>query len=148
MCHLWWVFPSKMVIFHSYVCLPEGSVWWWFHGESSDGAAGKHVDCCCTINQHRPILNGSHLPLGFIISFTRVVDVYSIAIAIPSLKMSTFIPTTGLLYSQIPHHIASSFRRRLHGSQGSRFGPEHPTIRSILRAILCDQGYEVTEPGQ
>ena len=24
-CHLWWVFPSKMVIFHSYVSLPEGN---------------------------------------------------------------------------------------------------------------------------
>ena len=24
--HLWWIFPLKMVIFHSYVSLPEGNV--------------------------------------------------------------------------------------------------------------------------
>ena len=106
------------------------------------GAAGKHVDCCFTINQHRPILNGSHLPLGFIIFFTRVVDVYSIAIAIPSLKMSTFIPTTGLLYSQLPHHISPycilvsqksswfPFRAWAPDHPHSPCDPLRPTIRS------------------
>jgi hypothetical protein len=24
-CHLWWIYPLKMVIFHSYVSLPEGN---------------------------------------------------------------------------------------------------------------------------
>ena len=31
-CHLWWILPSKMVIFYSYVKLPEGT----FHGEHDD----------------------------------------------------------------------------------------------------------------